>query len=417
MDGQETSLRDDPAADAAGLLIRIGFGILVLIAPFAALFHRQSFVVLAPVGMLLITISAFVDDTGRYLAELRRAFLSPLGLVILGFCLWTVLSLLWTPFPAGAAERAFRTFGNMAITTAAYVALPSRMRLSNLNLLSLGIAIAVVLLIAGAIFGPSFLQFISHPRGPTLSRAAIAAGVLVWAALAWSITRGRDIEGIALIAAGGVAAMTSGSIAAAVVLFTGLLVFLAARVKPLASANALAAFWAGIILLAPLFALVARFLSEASQLGTSSILSQIGTWANVIGQQPARLLTGHGFDTLQRARTAGLVDPLAPGGLLPELWFDLGLPGALGLAVAVFLALRAMAHAPAHVTAAALAVVSSILVFMIIDPTSTQPWWLSVCVVAVVTMAAVQRGQYRTRRPRAAIGDRRGIAAGQTFGG
>lgn len=139
------------------------------------------------------------------------------------------------------------------------------------------------------------------------------------------------------------------------------------------------------------------------QLSPTHLLSQIGAWSTVIALQPERLLTGHGFDTIHRARLAGLVDAQAPTGLLPEIWYDLGLPGALALAVLVFLAFQALARGPVHVAAAALAVCSSVLVFLIIDPTATQQWWLSVCVVVAITMTAVYHEQYRTRRPRAVM--------------
>ena len=414
MEGQETRPRETPATDAAGLLVRIGFGILVLIAPFAALFSRRSFVVLVPVGALLIAVAALVNDGGLYMRRLKEALLSPIGVVALLFGLWVLLSLAWTPFPGAAAERALRMFGNVALATAVCAALPDRMRSSNLNLMSLGIAAATVTLVAVTIVGSLSTRFLANPEAPTLPRAAIAAGILVWPALAWTITRGRDLEGLLLIAACGVAALASGSGAAAVVLFTALFVFLAARANASATGKALAAFWAGVVMLAPLAAPAARFLAEASQLSASHIFSQIGYWAGIIAQQPVRLLTGHGSDTLNRAKAAGLIDPQAPSGMLVEVWYDLGLPGALGVACALYLALRALALLPVHVAAAALAVVSSVITFLIIDSTATQQWWLSIVSVAAITMMAVLHGQHRTRRPAASVRTRRiGISTGR----
>lgn len=407
LEGTEPRTRETPAADAAGLLVRIGFGILVLIAPFAALFSRRSFVVLVPVGALLIAVAALVNDGGAYLKRLRAALLSPIGVVCLLFSLWVLLSLAWAPFPGAAAERAFRMFGNMALATAVCAALPERMRSSNLNLMSLGVAAATVTLVAVTIVGTLSDRFLANPEAPTLPRAAIAAGVLVWPALAWTITRGRDIEGLLLIAACGVAALASGSGAAAVVLFTALFVFLAARANTAATGKALAGFWAAVIMLAPMLPPAARFLAAANQLAPSHFLSQIGYWAGVMAQQPVRLITGHGYDTLNRARAAGLVDPQAPTGMLPELWYDLGIAGALGLAAAVYLGLNALTRLPVHVAAAAMAVVSSVLTFLILDATATQQWWLSIVSVAAITMVAVLHGQYRTRRPAASVRTRR----------
>jgi hypothetical protein len=401
---------DNPAADAAGLLLRIGFAVLVLAAPFAALFSRRAFVVLVPVGALLILVAALVKDPRAYVQKFRDVLLSPVGLIVVAFCTWMVMSLAWTPFPATAAERAFRTLGNAFMAVAVCTALPERMRSSNLNLMSLGIALATVALVLGALVGSGLLNMFSM-EGPMFSRAAIAAGVLVWPALAWTITRGRDMEGLLLIAACGIAAIASTSTAAAVVLFAALLVFLLVRTN-IASAKVLSLLWAAVIVLAPALALLARFVSTQLMLAPGHLITQAGLWADVIAQQPVRLLTGHGFDTLQRARSAGLVGSEAPLGLLPELWYDLGALGAVGLAAAVFLAMRQLARAPTPIAAASLAVVSAILLFLIIDSTATQQWWLSITVVAAITMTAVHHGQYRTRRPRASFAGIR-IGSGQ----
>lgn len=398
--------RESPAADAAGLLIRIGFGLLVLVAPFAALFFRRAFVILVPIGAFLIVISAVLIDVRLFFNKLRDAVLSPIGLIAIGIGLWITMSLIWTPFPGSAGERTFRTLGNAVIALIACVALPDRMRLSNLNLLTIGVALAAVTLVLAALLGPSVLQIIQAPDAPTYPRAAIAAGVLVWPALAWTITRGRDIEGILLMGACGVAAIASGSPVAAIVLFAGLLVYLSARSRQQMTGKVLAWVLAGIVLLAPLFAMLCYGISQSFSFSSTHVMSQIGLWAETIQQQPARLLTGHGFDTLGRARAAGLVNTLAPMGLLPELWYDLGLPGGLGLSAVVFFGIRALGAPSPQVAAASLAVATSVLLFMIVDPTSMQQWWLSVCVVASITMTAVHHGQYRTRRPRALVNGR-----------
>lgn len=399
-----------PAADAAGLLLRIGFGILVLAAPFAALFSRRAFVVLVPIGALLIVVSAFINDARAYIARLRGVAASPVGLILVGVGLWVVMSLAWAPFPGEAAERAFRTLGNALMAVAVCLALPERMRSSNLNLMSLGIALATTALVLGALIGSGLLKAFSM-EGPTFARAAIAAGVLVWPALAWTITRGRDIEGLLLIAACGTAAIASGSTAAAVVLFVALLVFLLVRANP-ASVLAMSWFWATVIVTAPILAITARSVANMLALGSNNLITKAGLWADIVMQQPVRLLTGHGFDTLQRARAAGIVKSDMPLGLLPELWYDLGALGAAALAAAVFLSMRQLVRASPPVAAASLAVISAILLFLIIDPTATQQWWLSICVVAAITMTAVNHGQYRTRRPRATLAGIR-IGAGQ----
>jgi len=407
MEGPDRRAHDSPAADAAGLLLRIGFGILVMAAPVAAIFSRRAFVVLVPVGAFLIVISALIADAGQVFRKGRDLLASTVGLAALAYALWLLLSLLWTPFPGTSAERAFRLLGNVALACAVVMALPQRMRTTNLHLMSIGVAFATLALVVVSVLGPGTFRFLANSEAPTLGRAAIAISAMVWPAVCWTNTRGRDQQGVALIAACGIAILASGSMDAAIVLVTAMLVFLAARVNAPRAARLLSGVLALAVLLAPALALLGRLASEALKLSPGHVLSAIGVWLGPIGDKPVKLITGHGFDTLYRARAVHLVDARAPAGLLSEVWYDLGLPGAVILAAVLFFGLRALARLAPHVCASALAVSSAIFVFMVIDPTATQAWWLSVCVVVSVMMVAVNNGQHRTARPAATIEPRK----------
>jgi hypothetical protein len=133
----------------------------------------------------------------------------------------------------------------------------------------------------------------------------------------------------------------------------------------------------------------------------------MGLWVRPIADAPLRLVTGHGFDTLYRARAVQVIDPRAPAGLLSEAWYDLGILGVIMIAAIIYFGIQALVRLVPHVAAAALAVIAGIFVFMVIDPTATQAWWLSVCVVVVIMMVAVTNGQHRTIRPSAVIEPKR----------
>lgn len=402
MESRDLRGAESPAADAAGLLLRIGFAILVLVAPVAAVFSRRAFVVLVPVGSLLIVASALVLDAGGLMRRVRDSLVSPVGIAVLFFLGWLLMSLVWTPFPAAAAERGFRTAGTLLMALIAANALPERMRASNLNLMTIGVALATLALSLSALAGP-FVRLTQNPEAPTFARAAVAASVMVWPAVAWTFIRSRDWQGLSLIAVSGLACAASGSIDAAITLVAALLVFLAARTNSAATARSLAIALPAVVMLAPVGAFAARALAATLGLRPNQVLSEIGIWADQISAQPLRLITGHGFDTTHRAQMAGLVNPAAPDGLLPMLWYDLGLPGAVLLATVLYVALNIIGAQSRALAPAVLSGITATFVFALLDVTATQAWWLSVSAVVIVMLVAVRNGQYRTVRPTAEL--------------
>ncbi len=400
---RETRSYDSPAREAAGLLLRIGFGLIVLVAPVAAVYSRRSFAVLVPIGSFLIIVSALVLSGEGFFRRVRAMFSAPLGLVALLLALWLMLSLVWTPFPASAAERAARSLGNGLLALAVAAALPERMRASNLHLMSIGVALATLALSITALIAPFSAAAVNDPEAPTFGRAAVAANVMVWPAVAWTFMRARHWQGIALIVVSALATASSGSLDAAVSLVAALLVFLAARANAPLTGRTMAIATATATVLAPLVAIGARTLRQSLALAPENLISQIGLWADEFLKEPARLLTGHGFDATYRAQLAGMINPNGPDGILPMLWFDLGLPGAVLLAALLYGAFSALRMMGQPLAQTGMAVLTAATVFAFLDPTAMQAWWQSVLIVAGMMMVAVHNGQYRTARPAAAV--------------
>ena len=63
----------DPAADAALLLRRLAFAILMLAIPVAALFARRALVILAPIAVVLLVLATAIDGSARPLAPAMTA--------------------------------------------------------------------------------------------------------------------------------------------------------------------------------------------------------------------------------------------------------------------------------------------------------------------------------------------------------
>ena len=195
----------DPAADAARLLRRIGFATLALVLPLAALVSRRAAVVLVPIGIALLIIAALIEEPGQFIAGLKAALLSRPGLILLGLIAWSALSLVWSPYPGAAAEKA----GNLALAVAlgfvGLSALPERMRASNLNLAALGTGVAGIFALGLIIV--SALRHADAPQG-AVERGVSIILIMAWPALAWLLSRERGMTALGLALIVGLLALT-----------------------------------------------------------------------------------------------------------------------------------------------------------------------------------------------------------------
>ena len=387
--------RLDPAQDAARLLGRLGFAILMIAAPLAAVGGRRALVILVPVAVVLLILAAAIESDGR--EPWRRArdmVLTPAG-GLMGFILfWSALSLLWTPFPAEAAERFANVAGTVALALLCCASLPRRMRASNIYLLPIGVALTALALIGSAVRpGIGLIE-----EGGLAQRAALLCVLLTPAMFTWLAMRGKPLlgYGMALLVAIAALAVQSAGLVAALAIGAGVYA-LAMRNGALARRIVLGVT-AGLVLCAPLVPFLLRPLTKFLFGLTDSRTDAVRVWMRVVTQEPARLLTGHGFDTALRARLAGLVPANSPRGLLFELWYELGLLGAIAAALVVWRIVAASAHHSARDGAAILALLVMGFVLAMLGQGATQAWWLLGLLVAIVALAAVLRAHERAVR-------------------
>ena len=71
-----------------------------------------------------------------------------------------------------------------------------------------------------------------------------------------------------------------------------------------------------------------------------------GVANNAFLHDKARLLIGHGFETVARGVHAEILPPETPRALAFEIWYELGIVGALIAAAGVWLAFRSIGAAP-----------------------------------------------------------------------
>jgi hypothetical protein len=126
-------------------------------------------------------------------------------------------------------------------------------------------------------------------------------------------------------------------------------------------------------------------------------------WSDVMSSAPIKLITGYGLDTSLRSRFTGQLPVTAPQALPFEIWYELGLVGALAAAAALFFATRSLATNNQVLIPGQLAAFAAAFALASTGAASAQAWWLTALGAVLVTFVAIERGQFRTSRPKAAL--------------
>ena len=394
---------EDPAADAAMLLRRLGFAILMIVLPVAALFARRALVVLAPIGIALLVIAAVLDGTARSPRQgAARLARSPGGAAGAILILWCALSLIWTPFKAEAAERLVNIVGTLAMAVAGSLALPDRMRSANLYLLPLGIGAAAL---AAAWFGLGALRggVLDEIAAQNFERGLVLAVLLVWPSLAWLRSRERDLEALLLAVAVAITVVLASFPMPLAGLVVGAVAFALTSARPHLGVRVSALLMAALLALAPALPFLVGPLAALLLGRGDPLVGTLEVWRSIVLDEPARLITGHGFETALRGRSVGLLPENAPRTLLFEVWYDLGLVGALSGAVALYLSVMAAGRDHPPLVPGVMASFASAFALACLGIGTAQMWWFTALVVTVLIFTAAERGQFRTTRPKAII--------------
>ena len=393
----------DPALDAAALLRRIGFFGLFVVLPIVAQVSRRATVVLSPIAVILLIIAAAIDGRQRPFREgLGRMLRAPAflaGLLVVG---WSALSLVWTPFLAPATERVANVIATIVLTLAGYLALPDRMRSANLYLLPLGIGAASVVAILIELFGDAMMQDNGDGEG-ALERGSILLALLGWPAIAWLRSRGRDLEAlvIAMLVAG--ALLLAPGSTPLLALGLGAVVFGLTSYKASLGAALTAFAIAGLLAVAPLLPFAARPIGAAVFGASSSTVQSVTAWRKVVSTEPIRLITGHGLESALRGRFIGMLPARAPTTMLFEFWYELGIVGAFAAAFALYAAIVRASRASPPLVPGAMAAFATAFTIGGIGVGLTAMWWLTSLAIAALVFVTIERGQFRSRRPKASL--------------
>ena len=389
----------NPAADAAKLLARLGLFLLLIVIPVIGVVSRRAIFVLLPVGAALLFLSVLVGHSEDGLRRLRGALLSATGLTVLFLGFWCALSLIWTPFHLEAANRLVKGFGTALFVAVAIAFLPERTKISNLYLLPAGVVVAAVATFVLVFVGPASF------RGPDtessmMDRSVITLVLLVWPALGVLSLRERWAMAGALAIIVTIVAVAAWTPIALAAMAAGALTFSTSTSKPARAARQLAAIFAGFMLLAPLLPL-GFALWPGPQGEAEGVTASLLVWGDLVRNEWARLITGHGLDMATRGVAVGFLPPETPNTILFEIWYDLGIIGAVASSILVACAFLAAGRASPGLAPFLLAGFVAVLSIMVLGLSTAQLWWVSLVSLEAIAFALVLRGQHRVKRPAA----------------
>lgn len=392
----------DPATDAALLLRRIGFATLTLALPIASLVSRRAAVVLTPIGVALLVISSLIEERGWFSQNLKNSLLTRPGMILIGIVAWSALSLTWSPDPASAAEKASNLILAIALGFCGAAALPDRMRASNLNLIPLGTAFAgifALVLLAGGWLRESDAAIATG----SVERGVSVVLITAWPAFAWLLSRNRGLSALGLALVVGLLSLSRFETGEAVAMIGGAVAFGAVSANREVAVPIIAAVVAGLMFFAPLLPFLLLPLVSLLPGDTSAVHQALGIWADIVGSEPIRFVTGHGLDTVLNNRINGWLPQATPTTILFEVWYELGIVGGAAASICLYFAIRAAGDMPGSLAAGVTAAYTTGFALAALGFATLQPWWLMTLVAVAMLFTAVARGQFKTERPLAPL--------------
>jgi hypothetical protein len=391
------SASSDAAEDAARLLQRLGYVVLALGAPCAEALSSRAIFLFFPIGMALLLVAALLNPVKGVGERIYQALWSPMGLVSLALLAWAVLSLAWTPFPVEAVEHLFKLTGTALSVIVVLACLRDHMRAADLYLFPIGVVLAMLAILALALADHAGMG----SYGEKIQRSSSALVIMLWPAMAGLSARGRN--GLArllmILAVAFVFAIGAPVTAAALLIGMLALSFAISDVKRTVFDLGIVA--AAIIILSPLAPAIspalARWFFHAKLATLSGPFTSLAGAAEILLHEPFRLCTGHGVDTSIRGlETAGAPIPRV---VLFEIWYELGIIGAVLGAALAWLGFRAIGGTGAKIAPYLVAALACDLTLGFLSQDFSQMSWVTLLAVSAVSAGAAARSQYRTKRP------------------
>ena len=394
--------RKDEAADAAQFLTRFGYVLLALGAPAGAVLYELAIFVLYPVGIVSLALAAALDPPPGMLMRASGAMRNPLVILALAGLAWAGVSAIWTPFPVAAGQHILKLSLWLISVFVALVAARPHARATDLYLFPIGLALGMATI---------FLAFVARQYGADAPDQRLTDGALVlvatlFPALGGLVARGRNGWARLLLVGAFVFIYAMGSTPLMVALLVGFAALSFAASDLGRTARDLAWGAAGLMALGPLAVIaateVAKRVMHAPLDTLPAPFPSLLQIYRIVLHEKLMLVTGHGFESLVRAVSAGIFPALTPHGELVAIWYELGFVGALIAAAAMFIGFNRIAVAPARLAPFLAAAVACNLTLAALTVNLGDMLWTVSLGVAIISSDVAARSQYRSTRPSAA---------------
>jgi O-antigen ligase len=398
---------DAPAERRARALDRVGAGLLVALPLAMWLANRSAPLVL---GLAAIAFLAALQQRGErpaLLGRLRRALASPIGLAIVAFLLWSLISLGWSHRPA----QGLAMWGEFALPLACGLVIAASgglrpgIRLSRALAIAIILASALIMIELASGLSQRAQLGIGRPYGFIFNRPVLTCVMLAAAALPALLERGRARRhdhalAILLVAVVGALTVAADSGAAALGFAILLAVWALALLAPRPALAAVALGFAATMALAPMLGLLANAALPPSlhrTLAKSHTSERVAIWLSFGEAIRARSIVGSGFGAsaaLDKHPVAANVSPghremLAvghPHSAPMQAWVETGLIGAACLALAGLALLWRLRTLQARDLAPRLALFAATFGVASVAHGAWQGWWIAALAAGAVLL-------------------------------
>jgi len=392
-------LSDDPAVDASRLLARLGYVVLALGAPCAEVMSSRAIFIFFPIGVALLLTASALDPAPGFVDRVRWAATAPLTWAVLGLLAWAGLSLAWTPFISDGSQHLLKLSATILATFIVIAGAREHMRATDLYMFPIGVLLAMIAILVSALARREYLD----GDLPNLEHSGVALVVLLFPAMGCLAARGRNglarllmILALAFIFAFG----SPTTVIALLVGFTALSFAISDAERTVFDLGIAAA---AVILLAPILPGISPTLSHWFYHSKLSSLPEpfppLAVAADIVLHDPARLLTGRGVDAAIKGMETGLLPARIPRVIPFEIWYELGIVGAILSASAAWLGFQALCRSGERVAPYLIAALAANLALGILVMDFSQMWWINLLAVSGIAANGAVRSQYRTSRP------------------
>ena len=353
-------------------------------------------------------------NTHEVLATLRRWIARPEAHVLVAALVLLSVSVMWSPATEHGAVHAFRIV-MAALLIAALLAFGSTARLEGLDrALFFGLAAGALLLLANLLLDGAMRSWMGFsPDVWRMNRAAVAIVLFLPLALllVWRSSRARTV---ALIGICLPAVFLSQSESAQLAAIVTAAVWAAATLHPLVVHRLVGATMVTAVLVMPFVVRFANDLVPAAvhaKVGYATLTIRGEIWTAFADLVPERLLLGHGMEAstiiwktpMAASLPQSVRDLLAfthPHNAPLQVWFELGLVGAIFVAVLIVFALRAMERLPTERLSAATATTAAVFTVSTVSHGAWQSWWFCLVGLVAATYAMLPTRLEDHKKPR-----------------